>query len=132
MDSRGAAPRQSHVRELANILLAERGTTLIQTVGEKWVYNFIQRQPELTTRFSRRYDYWRAQCEDPKTIQQWFDTVQQTIIQYGIHPDDIYNYDETGFAMGIISSTRVVTRAEYYRKAKLLQAGWQSRMGYCN
>ena len=29
MDSRGAAPRQSHVRELANILLVERRTTLI-------------------------------------------------------------------------------------------------------
>ena len=43
IDSRGAAPRQSHVREMANILLAERGSTPIQTVGEKWVYNFIQR-----------------------------------------------------------------------------------------
>ena len=41
MDSRGAAPRQSHVREMANILLVERGSTPIQTVGQKWVYNFI-------------------------------------------------------------------------------------------
>ena len=123
MDSRGAAPRHPQVRDMANILLAERGSTPIQTVGEKWVYNFIQRQPELTTRFSRRYDYRRAQCEDPKTIQQWFDTVQKTIIQYGIHPDDIYNFDETGFAMGVISSTRVVTRAEYYGRAKLLSSG---------
>ena len=123
MDSRGAAPRHPQVRDMANILLAERGTSPIQTVGEKWVYNFIRRQPELTTRFSRRYDYRRAQCEDPKTIQQWFDTVQKTIIQYGIHPDDIYNFDETGFAMGVISSTRVVTRAEYYGRAKLLSSG---------
>ena len=60
MDSRGAAPRHSHVREMANILLAERGSTPIQTVGQNWVYNFIKRQPELTTRFSRRYDYRRA------------------------------------------------------------------------
>ena len=34
MDSRGAAPRHSHVREMANILLAERGSTPIQTVGQ--------------------------------------------------------------------------------------------------
>ena len=99
MDSRGAAPRQSHVREMANILLVERGSTPIQTVGQNWVYNFIKRQPDLKTRFSRRYDYRRAQCEDPSTIRQWFETVQQTIVQYGIHPDDIYNFNETGFAM---------------------------------
>ena len=43
MDSRGAAPRHPQVRDMANILLAERGSTPIQTVGEKWVYNFIQR-----------------------------------------------------------------------------------------
>ena len=123
MDSHGAAPRHSHMREMANILLAERGSTPIQTVGQNWVYNFIKRQPELTTHFSRQYDYQRAQCKDPKTIQQWFNTIQHTIIQYGIHPNNIYNFDETGFAMGVISSTRVVTRAEYYGKAKLLSSG---------
>jgi hypothetical protein len=35
MDQRGAAPRPSHVREMANILLAKRGTTPIQAVGDK-------------------------------------------------------------------------------------------------
>jgi hypothetical protein len=43
MDQRGAAPRPSHVREMANILLAQRGSIPTQTVGEKWVYNFINR-----------------------------------------------------------------------------------------
>ena len=60
MDSRGAAPRYPQVREMANILLAERGSTPIQTVGQKWVYNFVQRHDEIKTRFSRRYDYRRA------------------------------------------------------------------------
>lgn len=32
----------------------------------------------------------------------------------GIQPEDIYNLDETGFAMGLISAQKVVTRAEYY------------------
>ena len=30
-----------------------------------------------------------------------FDCVQQTIIQYGILSEDIYNFDETGFAMAL-------------------------------
>jgi hypothetical protein len=56
MDSRGAAPRPTAVREMANLLLTKRGTPT-KTVGEKWVYNFTQRTPELQSRFSRRYDY---------------------------------------------------------------------------
>jgi hypothetical protein len=68
MDDRGGAPRPSTVREMANLLLARRGTTPIETVGEKWVYNFTKRTPELRARFSRRYDYKRAKQEDPKVI----------------------------------------------------------------
>ena len=75
LDSRGAAPTQAHVREMANILLAKRGSTPIQTVGEKWVYNFTQRRPELKARFSRRYNYQRAEQEDPKIIRAWFNLV---------------------------------------------------------
>ena len=49
LDDRGAAPRPSTVRETANLLLAARGTTPVQTVGEKWVYNFVKRHPELSS-----------------------------------------------------------------------------------
>jgi len=35
MDLRRSAPRPTSVREMANLLLARRGTTPIQTVGEK-------------------------------------------------------------------------------------------------
>ena len=66
MDLRGAAPRPGTIREMANLLLTKRGSTSIQTVGEKWVYNFVQRTPELKSRFSRRYNYQRAKQEDPK------------------------------------------------------------------
>ena len=34
MDTRGAAPRPSTVREMANILLAARGDTLPATIGK--------------------------------------------------------------------------------------------------
>lgn len=60
MDRRGAAPRPAAVREMANLLLAKRGSAAIQPVGEKWVYNFVKRHDKLASRFSRRYDYRRA------------------------------------------------------------------------
>lgn len=86
---------------MANILLTKRGSTPIQTVSKKWVYNFIQHHPELRSRFSRQYNYQKAQQENPKIIQKWFNTLQATIQQYSILLDDIYKFDETGFTMGL-------------------------------
>ena len=83
----------------------------------------MQRRDELRTRFSRRYDYQRALNEDPKAIREWFTIVQRAIDENGIQPDDIYNFDETGFAMGLISAQKGVTRAEYYGRRSILQLG---------
>jgi hypothetical protein len=123
MDSRGAAPRPATVREMANVLLAARGSNPPPTVGVNWASNFVKRRDELRTRFSRRYDYQRALNEDPKAIREWFMLVQRAIEENGIQPEDIYNFDETGFAMGLISAQKVVTRAEYYGRRSILQPG---------
>jgi hypothetical protein len=117
---------------MANILLAARGNQPPTTVGENWPSSFINRRPELRTRFSRRYDYQRALNEDPKSLRQWFATVQQIIDEKGIQPEDIYNFGETGFAMGLISTQKVVTRAEYYGRRSILQSGnreWVTTIG---
>jgi Tc5 transposase DNA-binding domain/helix-turn-helix, Psq domain len=123
MDSRGAAPRPSTVREMANILLAARGSTPPLTVGVNWVSKWIKRRDDLRTCFSRRYDYQRALNEDPKSLREWFATVQRVVDENGIQPEDIYNFDETGFAIGLISTQKVVTRAEYYGRRSILQPG---------
>jgi hypothetical protein len=41
--------------------------------------------------------------------------------KYGIVDDDIYNFDETGFMMGIIFAGIVVTTSDGRGKAKLAQ-----------
>ena len=123
MDSRGAPPRPSSVREMADLLLQQRGTTPAISVGENWVTNFVKRHPLLSSQFSRRYNYERAKCEDPKIIMEWFNLIQKTILQFGIDPDDVYNLDETGFAMGLTATARVITRREYYGRRSLLQPG---------
>jgi hypothetical protein len=111
------------VGQMANILLRDRGSQTIQTVGKNWATNYIKRYPELKSRFSRRYDYKRASYEDPRIIMPWFDLVRRTIDENGIQPEDIYNFDETGFAMGLIATHKVVTRAEYYGRRLVKQPG---------
>jgi hypothetical protein len=75
MDRRGGAPRPSMVREMANLLLEKRGTTPVPSVGENWVTNYVKRRSLLSSRFSKRYNYERAKCEDPEVIKGWFDLV---------------------------------------------------------
>ena len=69
LDSRGFPPRFDYVRDMANLL---RATRRKGHVGKLWQYNFVQRRPELKTRFSRAYDFQRALCEDPELINAWF------------------------------------------------------------
>ena len=76
MEDRGAAPRHAMVRNMANILLAATGST---TVGVNWVGSYIKRTPAIQTRFSRRYNYSRAEQEDPRVLNDWFQLVGETI-----------------------------------------------------
>jgi hypothetical protein len=49
-------------------------------------------------------------------MREWFNLVQITIMQYGIATEDIYNFNETGYAMGLTTTTKIVTRADLYGK----------------
>jgi hypothetical protein len=120
LDSRGFSPRLIAVRDMANKLLAERGAG---KVGVLWPHNFVTRTPELKTRFNRKYDYQRAKCEDPELIKGWFELVRNTKAKHGITDDDIYNFDETGFQMGVIMSGMVVTASERRGRPKAVQPG---------
>jgi hypothetical protein len=108
------------VEDIANSLCANRD---IPPVGKRWAYNFIKRQPELKTRQFRRYDYQRAKCEDPTIIRGWFRLVENTIAKYGIRSDDIWNFDETGFMMGVIEPGTVVTSSYRQGRPKQVQPG---------
>ena len=105
---------------MTNRLLADRD---VSPVGKRWARNFVNRHEELDMRFFRKYDYQRAKCEDPTIIYNWFMLVQNTIAKYGILLDDIYNFDETGFLMGMIASGMVVTGSEKRGKPKSVQPG---------
>ncbi|KNG87382.1 hypothetical protein ANOM_005906 [Aspergillus nomiae NRRL 13137] len=48
------APSRSQIEEKANAILASRSTTPNVTVGEKWVYNYLQRHEELRPIYPRR------------------------------------------------------------------------------
>ena len=117
MDQRGLAPRADTVRQMANLLLSKRAPEL--KVGINWVRNYVLRHDSLKSRFNRKYDYQRALCEDPRLLRDWFQLVHNTQAKYGIAQEDIYNFDETGFQMGVISTAKVISGSQRARPVSI-------------
>ena len=105
---------------MADKLLTTRSGT---PVGKNWPNRFVSRTEELKMAFSRAKDRQRILQEDPEIINAWFRLVRDTKAKYGVHDDDIHNFDEIGFQMGIIGSIRVVTGLERRARPSLVQPG---------
>jgi hypothetical protein len=121
MDLRGMPPTAAAVRHKAGLLIAEYQKPAL--VGELWVRNFIKRNPTLKLKYNRKYDYQRAKCEDLELIRGWSQRVQRTKIDYGILDDDTYNFDETGFQMGVVSTAKVITGTDRAGRPRTTQPG---------
>ena len=120
LDARGFAPTLAYVREMADQLLAARDRG---KVGENWVYRFIQRTSGIKSQVSRLRDYRRVLCSDTAIISPWFDLVRNVKAKYGILDQDTYNFDETGFQIGVGGSVKVVTASERRRAPLSVQPG---------
>ena len=124
LDRRGFPPHIIDVRRMADTLLTARGQNPPPApVGKNWVSRFIQSRPELQTKWSRRLNSQRANSEDPIVITAWFKLVEETRQTYGVLDQDIYNFDETGFAMGVAATSKVVTSSDRIGRAVVIQPG---------
>jgi hypothetical protein len=120
LDARGFAPRLSEVADMADKLLTARGK---EPVGKNWTERFISRSDELKMAFNRAKDRQRILQEDPEVVGAWFTLVSKIITEFGVHKDDIHNFDETGFQMGVIGTMKVVTGSERRTRPQLVQPG---------
>ncbi|KAK1920508.1 hypothetical protein P3342_002808 [Pyrenophora teres f. teres] len=105
---------------MADKLLGVRGS---KPVGKNWAERFVTRSDKLKMAFNRAKDRQRILQEDPAIIGAWFKLVADTKAKYGVHNDDVHNFDETGFQMGVIGSMKVVTGSERRTRPNLVQPG---------
>jgi hypothetical protein len=111
-DKQGFPIQPEFLRGMAQILLRERLQDHTTSLGINWAYKFTKRHPEIRTRYTRRMTYQRARQEDSKVIISWFQIIYAAIQEHSIHEDDIWNFDETGFIMGLCSTSKVVTAVD--------------------
>jgi hypothetical protein len=68
-------------------------------------------------------DYQRAECKDTKLISLWFKLVGDTVAKYGVAEEDIYNFNETSFQIGVISTSKVITTSDRKGRLRTIQLG---------
>ena len=87
-------PRLCEVADIADKLLGVRGGN---PVGKCWAERFVTRSAELKMAFNQAKDRQRILQEDPEVISAWFKLVEDTKAKYGVHKDNVHNFDKTSF-----------------------------------
>ena len=69
-----------------------------------------QSTPEYYIRRRRALDVERASALDKTVVERWFQDYQRVVTEHGICQQDIYNFDETGFQIGVGRDQFIITR----------------------
>lgn len=105
--SLGFARSRPQVIQLVQEVVHRHGCDVKVTHG--WWESFRRRQPNLRLRTVSPLSYVRLVCSDPSIISKYFDLLEQTLLDNGLHdkPAQIFNLDETGMPLDP-SAPRVV------------------------
>jgi Tc5 transposase DNA-binding domain len=103
LDEIGQSIRLDQVSYAANSILRQDHTEEgpAPTVGDHWPRRFLDRHPELRKAKQKPLELERKLAHDPAVISNWFERFQQLRDRYGVHNEDIWNFDETGFRVGV-------------------------------
>lgn len=72
--------RLTLVKEMAAYLVSKRASG--RKLGRHWLTRFLDRNPELSSRFTGRIERQRAFANNPKLLKDYFDKVVQSIGRY--------------------------------------------------
>ncbi len=111
LDQLGLPARLHLVQSTANALRAQDFPRWNSPplLSDKWAKRWLDRQSDLFKAKRKPIAADRKNAHDPKVLQTHFDEFKEVIVKYGITEDDTWNFDETGYRMGIARSDWVVT-----------------------
>ncbi len=113
LEDDGINCRVSMIGSIANFILRnahDDPESLPPTVSSNWPTRFLDRREEYRIRISKPLAFDRSFAHDPEVIQEWYNGFRRTLAEFGVNWKDIWNFDETGFSIGIGGEQRIVTR----------------------
>jgi hypothetical protein len=92
------------------------------------VRRFLARHPKLASVCPRSIDAARVKDCTPERLRRWFDDLEKVIKEYNIKPKNIYNMDESGFAIGETEPAQCIINTQIHQRfqAKLGRQEWVS------
>lgn len=111
LDYLGVYVRLPMIVSCANYLLqrSHEGASTPPSASIRWAKRWLKRNPELHLRRQQSLELNRAIAHDKEAILRWFDGLVKLIKLHGITAADTWNFDETGFRIGIGKDQWVVT-----------------------
>ena len=113
--------RVEQVRFMAEEILKENGSG-IQMLSVDWTLKFINRHPDLKTKFVTPIDKERVLAQDPRILTHWFQLYQELCLEHSIKIENQYNIDEKGFMAGVTGKVKVMI-SKYEKKENVSQPG---------
>lgn len=87
------------IERSANRLLKDAGSD--RQVGPNWVYRFIKRlPPDIPFVSLKPAEKARFESENYGQLNLWFNQFKNLLDQYKFQPNEIFNWDETGYQIG--------------------------------
>jgi hypothetical protein len=111
LDELGVCVRLAMIISCANYLLKQsyEGDGMPPSANKLWARRWLKRNPELYKRRQKSLELNRAVAHDREAILSWFTGLIKLIKLYGITPADTWNFDETGFRIGVGKDQWVIT-----------------------
>ena len=93
-----------------------------QEVGKQWVGRFWKRHDiNLVSKWSTTLDHNHARADSAFKYGLYFELMRRKIQEYEVEPKIIYNMDEKGFLIGVLSRTKRIFSRKAYEEGKARQ-----------
>ncbi|RKF76185.1 hypothetical protein GcM3_080005, partial [Golovinomyces cichoracearum] len=97
----GTNPKKKYIRLAANSILRAAGST--EKVGRDWTSRFIKRHSQYKFKQSRSISAARKRATQKEEIIKYFERFEATMKEYNIDIRNLWNFDETGFRIGVFN-----------------------------
>jgi hypothetical protein len=115
LTERGLPPSHSMLRNFAKEITGNKP-------GKCWPNRFLKKHNnELISRYTTGIDSSRKRADSAYKYALYFELMARKIEEYGIEPRDMYNMDEKGFLIGVLSKAKRIFSRRQYEKGGLKQ-----------
>lgn len=101
--------------------LSERPSPQLRPLGKHWSLKFRARHPEIQGVWTRQIERARYDGVNSEALSKWFDSVRALMDEHQYRPSQIYNMDESGFAVGTSQTSRALVNVRDKSSWKKIQ-----------